>query len=294
MSYFAARKATSIAVFRINVHEAGGRVQNTPVTDGSEVGALLEAHPQLLGVVVDPGASANHGLVVAAHVPGKAQGRREVVGVVFRRAQVAPIEGRKILGLGEVKIEQRAFVLPGQTVIDREVWPQLPGVLEVEAIAIVHSGVLHVVRRRLAWVAQPDLSPGYGEAQQVSVRRDGGREIKKRQVRRRNHAGDELGRKDHAARRIAIAPETRARRALKFGSKAKTMRALLPGQAVLERITAQVAPLCGVRRVADLEVVGAYHGEIRKAEPEASRAVLLPRKQIAVLPVGIAEVKIVD
>ena len=71
---------------RINVHEARGRIQNAPVADGADVGALLEAHPQLLGVIVDAGAAANHSLVVAAHFPGEAQGRREVVGIVLGRA----------------------------------------------------------------------------------------------------------------------------------------------------------------------------------------------------------------
>src|SRR5438093_1725109 len=98
---------------------------------------LLQPSPQQLRLPVNAGARAQHGLIALVDAPGEAYRRREVVVVVLGRAQIAAIQRRQVLRLVQIAVDQRAFEVPGEAVVECDTWLDLPGVLPVEAEPVV-------------------------------------------------------------------------------------------------------------------------------------------------------------
>src|SRR5262249_7998621 len=95
--------------------------------------------------------------------------RREVLVVVVGRTKVAAVERREVLRLSQVAVDQRALEIPGQAVVEREVGFDLPGVLPIEAEAIVLLRFVNVERGGLTGVADAYTTAQEGQIQQVGV-----------------------------------------------------------------------------------------------------------------------------
>ena len=183
---------------------------DAPVAPRANEGALLQAGQQQFRLPVDSGASANHGLIVVADAPGKAERRREVVVVIVCWTQIAAIQRTQECRLIQITVHQRAFKLPAQSIVEREFRGYSPGVLRVETVAVVLLGLVYVVGRRLAWIPHAHHTARKREPQQVGVSADRRRKVEQRQKLRRYHSPDVLRRECHCAGGIAVAPEARA------------------------------------------------------------------------------------
>ena len=87
--------------------------------------------------MVDAAAAANHGLLIPSDIPGKTEGRIEVVLVAFRRTQVAAEQRGQVGRTIQIVVEQVIFVAVSHAVAEGEARRDAPLIGDVQAVAVI-------------------------------------------------------------------------------------------------------------------------------------------------------------